>query len=207
MPTNDVPTRKQSRGETTALRALAAALTVHDEAGHEGFTIHAIAKLSGVSVGSLYHHFGSFDGLAASLYAFSMNALMADLALAVEKTKTAKLGILALTRGYLSFTKKQSSMARFIHASSYAAFLPAHAAMIDEAKRHSLTRLFSWLRPHVRSGEVIDLPPELFEMLVIGPVAETARRWLADPKAIDLAKASSVLPERIWLSVKKTSRS
>jgi hypothetical protein len=38
-------------------------------------------------------------------------------------------------------------------------------------------------------------------MLVIGPVAETARRWLAAAPGIDLAQASRPLPERIWHSI------
>ena len=43
---------------------LDAALAVHAARGPEGFTIHAVVEESGRSLGSLYHHFGSFDGLA-----------------------------------------------------------------------------------------------------------------------------------------------
>jgi hypothetical protein len=39
-------------------------------------------------------------------------------------------------------------------------------------------------------------------MLVIGPVAETARRWLAGAPGIDLTTAAAVLPERIWRSIR-----
>ena len=38
-------------------------------------------------------------------------------------------------------------------------------------------------------------------MLVIGPVAETSRRWLAGTPGIDLTQASRLLPERIWNSL------
>jgi len=194
--------RKQSRGEETAARVLDAALGLHEERGHAGFTVHAIAEASGVSLGSLYHHFGSVDGISAALYVGCMSRLMSSLVADVERTKTAKTGIVALTRAYLAFTADHSNEARFIHASSYATFLPTHVDAIQAAKAEPIAKLQRWLAPHVRSGEIVDLAPPLFEMLVIGPVAETARRWLAGGShGIDLAEASRVLPERIWRSV------
>ena len=181
---------------------LEAALALYEARGHEGFTVHAIAEASDVSLGSLYHHFGSVDGISAALYVRCMDRLMSSLVAEVERTKTAKTGIVALARAYLAFTSDHSTEARFIHASSYATFLPTHAGAIQSAKAGSLARLQRWLEPHVRSGEIVDLAPPLFEMLVIGPVAETARRWLAGGQhGIDLGEATRVLPDRIWRSV------
>ena len=45
----------------------------------------------------------------------------------------------------------------------------------------------------------------LTEMLVIGPVAEAARRWLGGAPDIDLTTAARLLPERIWHSVRGRS--
>ncbi|GGT05353.1 hypothetical protein GCM10010156_73860 [Planobispora rosea] len=84
----------------TVDRLLAAALDLHAE-DPGGFTMAALIARTGVSSGSLYHHFGSFDGLAAALYARCLAGLLAH----------------------------------FIHASAYAAFLPAHAEDIARAKR------------------------------------------------------------------------
>ncbi|MFG3604665.1 hypothetical protein [Micromonospora chersina] len=51
------------------------------------------------------------------------------------------------------------------------------------------------------AGEFATLPEPLVEMLLIGPVAETARRWLAGVPGIDLGQAARVLPDRIWRSL------
>jgi AcrR family transcriptional regulator len=198
--------RKQRRGEDTAERLLDAALAVHARKGPEGFTVHAVVAESSISLGSLYHHFGSFDGLAAALYTRSMCALLDTIVLAVERATTARAGIGALVRSYLVFTETRSAEARFIHASSYATFLPRHSASIEAAKLPRISRLFAWLKPHVRGGRVIDLPPALFEVLVIGPVAEASRRWLAGAKDIDLDVARDVLSERVWEAVRLAPR-
>lgn len=46
------------------------------------------------------------------------------------------------------------------------------------------------------------MPEALLEMLIIGPVAEVARRWLAGAPGSDIEEASRLLPERIWRSVR-----
>lgn len=192
----------QLRGRRTVARLLSAALEVYAEHGPEGFTMTAVIAASGVSNGSVYHHFGDFDGLAAALYSRCMGDLLDTLAAALEDTPDARDGIRALVESYLRFTEQHRPAAHFIHASSYASFLPAHAQAIAAAKAPKIDALLAWLRPHVVAGRVVDLPAPLVEMLLIGPVAETARRWLAGAPGIDLAQAARLLPERIWRSLR-----
>jgi AcrR family transcriptional regulator len=192
---------KQRRGEETARRALDAALAVHDEAGQGGFTVQAVVAASGVSLGSLYHHFGSFDGLAAALYTRCMAGLLDGIVAALERARTPRGGIRAVVTAYLRFVEESPREARFIHASSYAGYLPAHAAEIDAMKAPRMARMAAWLAPHVRNGSVVDIPDPLTEMLLIGPVAELSRRHLAGAPG-DLAKAARVLPDRIWASLR-----
>ena len=184
--------------EATRVRLLDDALTVYLRHGTDGFTMTAVIKESGASSGSLYHHFGSFDGLAAALYARCMARLLDTMLDAVEPLDDARAGIEAAVRAYLRFTRDHRAEARFIHASAYATFLPAHAATIAAEKQPRIARLLAWLQPHLDRGEVASLPAPLIEMLLIGPVAETARRWLADDPTIDLSAAESVLPPHIW---------
>ncbi|MET0237855.1 MAG: TetR/AcrR family transcriptional regulator, partial [Kibdelosporangium sp.] len=192
---------KQLRGSATVDRLLATALDVFATRGQEGFTVNAVTKASGVSLGSLYHHFGSFDGLAAALYSKCMAQLFDSLIAALRRTRTARTGIRAIVVAYLRFTEEQPASARFIHASAYAGYLSAHASQIDAAKAPRLEAVAGWLRPHVASGEIVDLPPVLLEILLIGPVAETARRWLSGVPGVDIGQATRLLPDRIWQSL------
>lgn len=185
----------------------------------------AVTGTSGVSVGSLYHHFGSFDGLAAALYARCLSGLLDAVLNALAALDAvppgegegsgessgvggegaearAAAGIRAVVIGYLGFTREHRAAAHFVHASAYAAFLPAHAALVAEEKEPRLAGILGWLRPYAKAGLVVELPDALTEMLVIGPVAETARRWLAGAPGIDLDEACHLLPERIWRSLR-----
>lgn len=197
---------RSARGETTATRVLDAALAQFAEHGFAGFTIHAIVERSGVSLGSIYHHFGSMDGVAAALYARSMGQLLDAIVVDVERARSARSGIVALVRAYLRFTANHRAAALFIHASSYQGFLPAHVEVIAAAKTERIARLFAWLRPHVEERRIVALPEPLFEALVIGPIAEVARRHLAGVPGFDLRGAETLLSPRIWRAVARGPR-
>lgn len=185
----------------TKTRLLEAALALHAREGLEGVTVHAVVAASGVSLGSLYHHYGSFTGLLATLYARSLASLIDGVADAVEPHRTARGGIRALVTSYLDVTETRVAEARFVHAASYAAFVPEHASRIAGEIDPRVERLFAWARPFVATGELVRLPPPIFEALVIGPVAEVARRWLAGAPGVELDAARASLPERVWRSV------
>lgn len=194
--------RKQQRGEATVERLLDAALEVYSSVGQPGFTVQAVTARSGVSLGSLYHHFGSFDGLAAALYTRCMEQLCYDVIAALERTRTAHTGLRAFVESYLRFTEERPDMALFIHASSHSAYLASHADQIRAAKEPMREAIAAWLGPRIESGEVAPVPPELIEVLVIGPLAETARRWLSSTYDMDMRQAARVLPDRIWRSLR-----
>ncbi|MCD0449595.1 TetR/AcrR family transcriptional regulator [Actinocorallia sp. API 0066] len=193
--------RHRTTPETVG-RLLDTALAVFAAHGREGFTMSAVIKESGVSSGSLYHHFGSFDGLAAALYARCMGALLTEVTLALEAQPNAADGVRAVPAAYLAFAREHRAEIAFIHTSAYAAFLPAHTATVAAVKGPLLARMTDWLAPYVAAGDLVDLPPAYVEMLLIGPVAETVRRWLSGAPGLDLDEAARLLPERIWRSVR-----
>ncbi|MFD4689326.1 TetR/AcrR family transcriptional regulator [Streptomyces sp. NPDC058463] len=192
---------KQQRGEETADRLLDAALQVYAESGEQGVTVSALTKASGVSLGSLYHHFGSVDGLMNALLLRWLGRLLAELATAVERSRAARTGIGALVRTYLTFIQEHPDAARLLH-SSYADRLGmAQARQLRDAQEARLSPMTEWVRLHVETGEIAPLSVPLVEALVMGPVVATARRWLSGVDDVDLDQAARILPERIWRSL------
>ncbi|OAA19789.1 transcriptional regulator [Frankia sp. EI5c] len=193
---------RQQRGEETVERLLTAAFDVYAARGAEGFTVTAVTAASGVSLGSLYHHFGTFDGLAAALYSRCLTRLLDRLVAAVEEADGAPAGIRAAVTAYLGFVADEPTAARVIHLSGFAPRTPEQAAFLAPAKAARMERLLAWLRPHTSAGRIVDLPDALIEMLLVGPPAELARRWLAGPAGLALTTAAELLPERVWQSLR-----
>ncbi|MFJ3906310.1 TetR/AcrR family transcriptional regulator [Streptomyces sp. NPDC090025] len=192
---------KQSRGEATVERLLAAALEVFSTSGQAGLTVHAVTKASGVSLGSLYHHFGSLDGLAAALYGACLQQTYAEALGAVDRARTARTGIRAFVTTYLRFIQENPAVARYLHGSAYSSYLAVDADRARGVEPDHFPRVADHLRRWTATGEIAAIPDPLLEVLIVGPVAVTAHRWLAAPEDITLDQAARVLSDRIWASV------
>ncbi|MEU6993004.1 TetR/AcrR family transcriptional regulator [Streptomyces sp. NPDC046465] len=192
---------KQQRGAETADRLLVAALQVYAESGERGVTVHALGRTSGVSLGSLYHHFGSVDGLMNALLLRWLGRLLDELTAAVTASRTARTGVRALVRAYLAFVQEHPDAARLLHSSYADRVGMARARQLRDTQEARLSPLADWVQAHLASGELAPLPVPLVEALVMGPVVATARRWLSGIDDVDLDEAARVLPDRIWRSV------
>jgi AcrR family transcriptional regulator len=160
-----------------------------------------LGEASGVSIGSIYHHFGNLHGVSAALYQKSIADLLRTILLAVKSQTTAHDKVLAQSRAYMEWTREKKAAARFIHASAYAPYMEQYEREIRDAKQPLLQELMALFEPHIRAGEMIALPLPLYEILLIGPLAELARRWLSGGSALDWNAAVEHLPERIWRAV------
>jgi AcrR family transcriptional regulator len=62
---------------TTREKLLAAALTVLEEEGEAQFSTRAVCAIAGVGAPTLYHHFGSADGLLSAAMALAFEQFLA----------------------------------------------------------------------------------------------------------------------------------
>lgn len=194
---------KQQRGEVTADLLLDAALRLFAEQGEQGLTVNAVTKASGVSLGSLYHHFGSLDGLVDALTERWLSRLLGELITALQATRTARTGIRAIVRTHLAFVREHRDAALLLHSARTDQRNMIQARELRDSQEARLSVFATWVQSHVDSGELAPLPLPLLESLVLGPLVGVVRRWLSgiDDVELDLDEAARVLPERIWRSV------
>lgn len=191
---------KQHRGEVTAEQLLDAALRVYGESGEQGLTVSAVTGASGVSPGSLYHHFGSMDGLLTALLLRWLERLLAEMVTALERSDSARTGIESLVRTYLAFIRDHRDAALLLHSSRADELGMRQAKQLRDAQEARFTPLTAWANRHIASGEVSPLPVPVLESLVLGPVTAASRRWLTLGD-IDLDETAETLPDRIWRSI------
>jgi AcrR family transcriptional regulator len=193
--------KKQERGLVAVDRVLDAALACFTREGVGGVTIQEIAEESGVSVGSIYHHFGSRERILFALHCKHLEAMLASIAMAVYRHRSARGGVCALVRSYIDFVASHPHESRFVYAAAYTGMgeelrpqLAALAARVTEP-------IARWLRPHVEAGRVVDLPPALYEVVLVGPPAEACRRILSGASGMTFASARAALPDLVWAAV------
>ncbi|WP_327708182.1 TetR/AcrR family transcriptional regulator [Streptomyces sp. NBC_00464] len=191
---------KQQRGEATAAHVLDCALDLYASDGEAGLTLGALTSASGVSAGSIYHHFGSLPGVVAALAQSWLGRLLDELGGELARAGNARTGIHAVVRTYLTFIQVHPDAARLMHSATVDRETTARARQIRGAQEARLAPLAAWLRAHQESGQLVDLPLPVVESLILGPVTGIARRWLSVGD-IDIEEAARTVPDRIWRSV------
>jgi AcrR family transcriptional regulator len=157
--------------------------------------IEEVRRRSGASIGSIYHHFGGKDGIAAALYVEILREYQAGVARALERADDAEGGVKGMVHHHLRWVERNPERARFLLGGS-----TLRQAAGDELR--ALNREFSatvdgWVG---RQAEIRPMPREVFYVAVIGPAQEASRLWLSG-RVGSLRKLEDDLAEAAWRAV------
>ncbi|WP_420475855.1 TetR/AcrR family transcriptional regulator [Noviherbaspirillum sp. ST9] len=190
-------TRKNRKQEI-----LDAALACFTENGVEATTIDMIRERSQASVGSMYHHFGNKEAIAASLYVEALAEHHEYQQSLLQKARTAEDGVKAITYAYIDWVSANPDKARFILYNRSVLAKTEKAAELKERTRKQYTEILAWFQPFVARGELKQVPQELYASLITGPAHDYARLWLSGRAKTDIKAYRDVFAEAAWSSVK-----
>lgn len=169
---------------------LDAALALVAEGGLEAVTINALTTRSGVSNGSVYHHFGNRAGLLAVLYRESFEHCIAALVPALE-VRDAERAVRAVVARYLDWVVGNPGRARFLYAAPQSVDPAVKLAAFEPVAR--------WFGARMAAGELRPVPLWALDPVVMGPAHECARRHLGH--GFDLAAAVDLVADAVWGAV------
>jgi AcrR family transcriptional regulator len=196
-----VPRADAARGERQNA-ILSAALECFTERGFAATTVEEIRKRSGASIGSIYHHFGGKEGLAAELYLDGLAGYQAGLLEALEGKPDAEASIRALVKHHLRWVEANPALAKFLMNRRETELRLATEARVRALNRDFFPRVAAWMERHAHSGALRSVPADLWEPLLLGPSQEFARLWLAGRTRIALRRAERALADATWNAVR-----
>ncbi len=125
-------TDEQRRETRRVIRDAAARL--HAQSGMRDISARAIAQAAGVSVGTIYVHFGNSTELMQSLWKQPVKRLINELNEAVEHTADPYLRLRLILETYLKFAADQRSVYRgaFMHVRPEEHEKPRQVALADD---------------------------------------------------------------------------
>ncbi len=199
--------KTEPRAATVARRAavLQAALECFTRDGVDGTTIGAIQKASRSSVGSLYHHFGSKEGIAEELFIEGISRFNRGMVRRLRKCVSAEESVKAVVRFYCDWSTRNRPLASYLHSRDID-FSEGARARLKTVYRRYIAEVFGWFAPFVTSGEMRALPPEVYVPLISGPIQEYVRRWLSGHYERPPAAVKEVLADAAWKSVRSDGR-
>jgi AcrR family transcriptional regulator len=192
--TNEAPRRQA---------ILDAALTCFLRNGVAGTTIDALCRESGASVGSIYHFFGSKEGVAAELYLDTLRDYIDAYLAALHNSRTARAGIERSVRAHLGWVATHEAHAQYLFHCQELEVITESQPAIARLREQLYQQANAWLAPHVERGSIKSLPPRLCQALWMGPSLEYARLWLIrSGDEFNVFDAQTALARAAWDSLR-----
>ena len=179
---------------------LAAALEVFTEKGIEAATIDDIRLKSGASVGSIYHHFGAKDGIAAALFSHILDDYWGRLIGAIGGEADARAAIHALVDTHIRWIVAKPDAARFLFSRRQAVGA-AHEQAVRQHTAAHFKRLLTLFKPWFKEGVLRQMPFELYAAILLGPAQELSRHWLGGRSTLDPRDVIEELSAAAWRSL------
>jgi AcrR family transcriptional regulator len=187
-------------------KVLKAALKLFAVHGYSATTIEDIKLQSEVSVGVIYHHFGSKEGIAGALYVQSLRDFQSGLVSSLDRRGPgAEQSVKAAVGQHLQWMDENRRRARFLMRRRETEVVETNRSDVEQLNRSLFQRIEIWYRPRVEAGEIRDLPLPLLCSIWFGPAQEYARAILDGPSlasAPTLAEAVPVLAETAWAALR-----
>lgn len=195
--------KREEQSEDRKAQILRAALDAFLDRGLIEATIADIRQASGASIGSLYHHFGGKQGIAIALYLSGAEPLHTAMLKALLAEDEPRSGIEAVVRVYLDWFAEHPRHGLFLFRAVDLGFLETPDERIARQERSFMSAVHEWLRPHVISGRLRDLPKDIYVPLVIGPSRDFLRAWLTRgaPRPL-FERALQEFPPFAWQAVR-----
>lgn len=180
---------------------LQAALYCFLKRGVEATSIDDIRLQCNASVGSIYHHFGNKEGIAAALFLKATEdhsrRLLANLAAA----ESAEAGIRSIVSNYIDWVSEHPDWARFLFLARHAISRSEHGERLDEARHDHFAEIFRWFDAHLARGALRVLPKEVYPALILGPTQDYCRAWLAGRVKTPPQVYRGLFEEAAWQAV------
>jgi len=181
---------------------LQAALACFSESGVDATTIEMIRDRSGASIGSLYHHFGNRERIIGALYLEGIGEYAALLEAGLFESLDAEACVKLFVTCYVDWVVANPEWARFILHNRGRVEAGEMGERLRDFNREHGGRIAAILRRHREAGAFKAIPGECFVSVVIGPVQDMARNWLAGRSKRPLTEYRELLAQIAWDSVR-----
>jgi AcrR family transcriptional regulator len=181
---------------------LNAALKLFVSKGFAATTMDELRRRSGASIGSIYHHFGPKEEVAAALYVEGMRDYQGGFLRELERHEDAEAAIKGVVRHHLRWIAANDDLARFLFHHREPELQLATRGPLRSVNRSFFKAAASWLEAEAERGAIRRLPRDLYYGLWIAPAQEFGRSWLLGHTTTPIDQAARVLGEAAWRSLR-----
>ncbi|MDB4967967.1 MAG: TetR family transcriptional regulator [Myxococcales bacterium] len=162
--------------------------------------IEDVRRAAGASPSSVYNLFDGLPDLMGALLERIFERLFAHLVARVTRARSARLAVLALVDGHLSWILRHRDEGRFMYQAMSLGLEAAAMEALQARKAELLTPLVAHFARFVERGELPRWPALALDVVLLGPSHEALRRFLGGA-ALDPRWMRAQLPRLAWQTV------
>lgn len=185
----------QARSKTTREKVIEAATELVVEIGHENFSMKDLVERSGVSNGSIFHHFGSKDGVLQEIFVRERREYLGHVAQCIldhEGDPCDAMGEGA--RGAVLYQARDPQRHfRLISQFSHSEWLAQNRQMWLDLASEIERPVMEWAMPHLVAGRLPMLPPAMIQSFMLGPAELMCQQWLGKRIGGELADHAPIV--------------
>lgn len=193
---------KHQKSENRQKDILQAALACFTEMGYDSASISDICSSAGASVGSLYHHFGSKEQLAAQLYVSGIETYQTGILAALQQHADPRETVAAVIRYHLWWVEHYRDWAVYLSRMRHAPFMFGTEGELRRLNQSFGQTLSQWFNQQQQAKTIRPMNLGLFIALLLGPVQEYTRLYLAGVPCTPLEEAAAELSRAAWLAMR-----
>jgi len=188
------------RASTVARRQaiLDSALRLFATRGLQATSVEDICVASGASNGSLYHHFGSKEGIAATLYAGAIADYQQGALATFKEASSAEAGFRGCVKHYLMWVRDHQELAILMLAVEHSDLRELASDELAALNDTFRIQISEWMGSRAAAGDLPDIPRGLVVPAMLGPPRRFAELWLQGKTDTSIDDAARVLADVVW---------
>lgn len=183
-------------------KIISTALACFTENGYTDTGIGDICSRSGISVGSLYHHFKSKEQLARAIYIEGIKNYQSGFTAGLAECSSAKAGIYHIVKYHLNWVKQSPDYARFLFMYRHAGFMTGSENDITMMNNELHNTTGAWFSEQVKKKEIRKMSVGLYLCLLLGPCQEYSRLYLSGKTGMNMEKEGDEIASIMWKSLR-----
>lgn len=149
--------RATQQQNSTRDQVLDASIRLFVERGYFGTSVHDIVRESGVSIGSIYHHFGDKEGIARAIYQAQTERMEAAIAGIASRYGTARERCRAVMKLLFDLTEQEPRAMEFMLHAKHREFIPSEKPVCSSKPFEAMRRMVleGMARGEIRQMDVL----------------------------------------------------
>ncbi len=124
----------------------------------------------------------------------------------LEAQQNAREGISEVIRHHLQWVSQHPDWTRYLFQKAQATFMASAPEVLAGLNAECMKRCAKWVGIHVKAGTLRRLPPDMYVAILLGPLMEYTRLYLAGQTCTALESAMEHLASAAWNSLKAEVR-